>query len=369
MKKKTLNVLLCSLVIWSLTGLTFAESAEIQKDNDVLVKQALRSYFNQLAKRESFSGSVLIAREGKFLLKEGYGIANYNTGQPNRPSTVFAIASFTKAFTAMSVMILEERGLISVNDTVADYISGFPNGGRITIDHLLSHTSGLYDFLSNPSLWENKDSFHLPEQLLQYFMNEPLNFEPGTQFEYSNSNYITLGNIIERVSGMSFRDFIKDNILEPLNMRHTSYDPYEADFPRKAVGYDDLEPPVEAMYFNSSIPYSAGAMRSTAMDLYKWDQALYTEQLVSAATRERMFTPGLGDYGYGWYIDNLDVNGEMHKQIWHWGSYFGFHSYIARLVDDEVTIIILRNTPQVTADPQELRPIVEEAAVIIFENR
>jgi len=368
MKKKTLKVFICFLVIWGLTILTFAQPTGTQKSNDVLVKKALRSYFNGLAKREFFSGSVLIARGGEILLKEGYGIANYNTGQPNRPSTVFAVASFTKAFTSMSVMILEERGLLSVNDTVADYIPDFPNGDQITIDHLLSQTSGFYEFLLNPSLWENTNNFHLPEQLLQYFVNEPLNFEPGTQFEYSNSNYVTLGIIIERISGMSYRDFIKTNILEPLRMNHTSYDPYEVDFPRKAGGYDDLEPPTPAIYFHPSIAYSAGAIRSTVKDLYKWDQALYTEQLVSAATRERMFTPGLGNYGYGWYIDYLEVDGQMHKQFWHWGSYFGFHSHISRLVDDEVIIIILRNTPPTTGTPEEMTPIVKEAASIIFED-
>ena len=121
-------------------------------------------------------------------------------------------------------------------------------------------------------------------ELLDYFVDEPLDFVPGTEHRYSNSNYVTLGVIVD--------------------------------------------------------PYAAGAMCSTVEDLYRWDQALYTEALVSAATLERMFTPGLGDYGFGWYIDELMVDGRPHKQIWHWGAYFGFHGYIARLVDDRVTIIL-----------------------------
>jgi CubicO group peptidase (beta-lactamase class C family) len=180
-------------------------------------------------------------------------------------------------------------------------------------------------------------------ELLDYFVDEPLDFVPGTEHRYSNSNYVTLGVIVENVSGLPFGDFIRQNILDPLGLDDTGYDPFEVDFPDKATGYDDITstPPVpSSIDAHPTVPYAAGAMCSTVEDLYRWDQALYTEALVSAATLERMFTPGLGDYGFGWYIDELMVDGRPHKQIWHWGAYFGFHGYIARLVDDRVTIIL-----------------------------
>lgn len=332
------------------------------------IKQDLKAYFQDLTDQKLFSGTVLVARDGKILLEQGYGLANYEENVRNRPRTVVAIASLTKAFASTSIMMLQERGLLAVDDPVADYLPAFPHGD-VTIRHLLSQSSGLFEYLYNPDLWANAERYHTPEELLDYFMYEPLNFPPGTQHEYSNSNYITVGVIIEVVSGLSFRDFIALNILQPLGMESTSYDPFEVDFPDKAIGYDDItvDPPVETMYFHPSIPYAAGAMCSTVVDLYKWDQALYTEVLVSAASLDELFTPGLGDYGLGWYVDDLMVNGVPHRQIWHWGSYFGFHGYIARLVDDRVTIIVELNVGAKTNSPYELRPIVEDVAEIVFQ--
>jgi CubicO group peptidase (beta-lactamase class C family) len=336
-----------------------------------LVKQELKQYFQNLADAGEFNGAVLVARDGKILLSRGYGMASFEDRIRNRRDTVYAIASLTKAFTAMSIMILEERGLLSVDDTVADHIPGFPNGDQITIRNLLNLTSGLYEYLNNPDLWANITLYHTPVELLDYFVYEPLGFPPGTQHQYSNSNYVTLGVIVESVSGLPFREFLRFNILDPLEMDNTSYDPFEVDFPDKAIGYDDIttEPVIPtAIHAHPTIPYAAGGMCSTVEDLFKWDQALYTERLVSAATLDRMFTPGLGDYGFGWYIDQLMLDGQPHKQIWHWGAYFGFHGYISRLVDDRVTIIIQFNTSPSSGSPEELRPMVEDVAAIVFSQ-
>ncbi len=333
-----------------------------------LIKQDLRAYFQDLTDQKLFSGTVLVARDDKILLMRGYGLANYEEGVRNRPQTVVAIASLTKAFASMSVMMLQEQGLLDIDDLIVDYIPAFPHH-NITIRHVLSHSSGLFQYLNNPDLWANATNYHTPEELLDYFMYEPLNFPPGTQHQYSNSNYVVVGLIVEIVSDLSFRDYIALNILQPLGMESTSYDPFEVDFPDKAIGYDDItvDPPVETMYFHPSIPYAAGAMCSTVVDLYRWDQALYTEALVSASSLEELFTPGHGNYGLGWYIDNLEVDGEPHKQIWHWGSYFGFHGYIARLVDDRVTILVELNIGPKTDSPYELRPMIEDVAEIVFQ--
>jgi CubicO group peptidase (beta-lactamase class C family) len=367
MKKSILRTLVSVLVIVGITTFCLA------KDNNVncngQVTQQLNAYFSQLEEAKTFSGAVLIAQKGQVIFKKGYGMANYEAGIPNNPNTVFAIASLTKAFTCMSVMMLAERGLLSVDDTIADYIPEFPNGDQVTLHHLLSQSSGLFEYLYNPDIWLNIDRYHTPEELLLYFMNEPLQFEPGSRFEYSNSNYITLGNIVERVSGLPFRDFVRINILDPLKMKHTGYDPFETDSPNRAIGYDFIDPPLLSMYCHPSIPFTAGAMYSTVLDLYKWDQALYTQRLVSKATLQKIFTPGLGDYGYAWYIDELDVNGRMHKQIWHWGAYFGFYDYISRLVDDRITVILLLNVSPTLGTPDELRPIVQDAVGIVLNHR
>jgi CubicO group peptidase (beta-lactamase class C family) len=366
MKRIIVATLVCLFAVWGGTGFSFAKTGI--HNGYGRVTQALNDYFTGLAAAENFSGSVLVAKEGKILLQKGYGMANVESGIANTPNTVHAIASLTKAFTSMSIMMLEERGLLSVDDPVSKYVPELLHGDRITVHQLLNHTSGLYLYVYHPLLWPNKDNFHTPDQLLDYYMYEPLRFEPGAQWEYCNSGYVTLGIIIERVSGMSYRDFIKKNILQPLKMKHTSYDPYETDFLDKAIGYDDIaaDPPLRAPYFHPSIPFSAGAVYSTVRDMYRWDQALYTDQLVSYVTLERMFTPGLGNYGYGWYSDTLEVDGRGHKHIWHWGAYFGFHGYFSRLVDDNVTVILLRNTSPVLGIQDELRPIAARAAGIVL---
>jgi len=362
---KAINVLIFIAFIFTQVA---ALPANDNGETHGLVKQQLSDYFNNLQAQRPFSGNVLVAREGHILLKKGFGMAEIGREIPNRPGTVMAIASFTKAFTAMSIMMLKERGLLSLEDTISQYFPDFPGGDGITIHNLLRMESGLFDYLNNPALWAQCELYHEPIQLMEYYMYEPLVFPTGTQFQYSNSNYITLGNIVEQVSGLSFRDFIKLNILDPLKMKSTSYDPHETDFlNRKATGYDDITctPPLEAMYFHPSIPYTAGAMCSTIGDLYKWDQALYGEKLVSHETLEQMFTPGLGNYGYGWYSDNLEVNGVNQKQIWHWGSYFGFHGYFCRLTDSRTTIILLLNISPLTGAPDELRPIANDIAIIL----
>lgn len=332
------------------------------------VKQELDTFFQELTEDGVFNGSVWVARDGKVLLAKGYGLADADEGIPNRRDTVFAVASFTKAFTAASVLLLQERGRLSLDDSVALYVPELAEADRLTIRHLLSHTSGLFDYLGNPLLWENFDRYHTPDKLLEYFRDEPLRFEPGTAFEYSNSNYITAGVIVERVSGMAFEDFLRLEILDPLGLDRTVYAPEGADLPRMAVGYDDLaaDPPVEALVIHPSIPYTAGGMVSTVEDLYLWDQALYGEAVLSRESLEAMFTPGLGSYGLGWYIDEMEVAGTPHRHIWHWGSYFGFHGYFSRLPEERVTIILQLNLSPRTDRPDELRPLAEAVAEIVL---
>ena len=370
MKKITMKTMVCLLVLWVSVTMVFAGQGNGNGHGYGLLKQKLNAYFERLEAEEYFSGSVLVAKHGKVLLQAGYGMANIEEGIKNKANTVHAIASMTKAFTAASIMMLIERGLINLNDTVDMYVPELPVGNQITIHHLLNHTSGLFEYTYNPDVWDNMDKFHTPEQVLAYFIDQPLQFTPGTQWEYCNSGYITLGIIIERVSGLSYRDFIRANILNPLKMRNTGYDPYDQEFPYKAIGYDDIsvDPPLRSPYLHPTIPYSCGAIYSTVKDLYTWDQSFYTEKLLSAQSIALMVTPGLGDYGYGWYIDNLDVQGQLHRHVWHWGAYVGFHSYFSRLVDDDITIILLLNTSPVLGTQDELKPYIQDVVELLFEN-
>lgn len=376
MKRNTFRMFLSLLVIWAFASFSFAEVSGAQSLHYGHLKRQLDAYFTQQMEDGALSGSVLVAKDGKILLKKGYGMADYEEGKANNPETIFAIGSMSKAFTAMSIMMLEERGLLDVNETIDQYLPWFPNGDLITIHQLMNHTSGLYLYVNNMDspLWENENysKFHYPDDLLQYFMYEPLGFVPGSQWEYCNSAFVVLGVIIEELSGMTYGDFLEANIFKPLGMKHTFYDPYEIAFQNKrATGYDDIStyPPIPPLDFHDSIAYSAGGIYTTIKDLYKWDQALNTDRLVSYDSLARLFTPGLEDYGYGWWIQNLENNGLMHKHIWHAGAYLGFHSQISRFVDDNITVIILSNTtaPNENFYTFDVKLMAQDAAGIIFE--
>jgi CubicO group peptidase (beta-lactamase class C family) len=364
MKKLTSKALTILVMLGIFTFSTIAWAADGQCNKNGEVKQKLHAYFEQLAADRIFSGAVLVARDGHVLLKDGFGLADYDTGEKNKPKTVYGIGSLTKAFTVMSIMMLEERGLLNVTDTLDKYIPGFINGDMITLHHLMNHTSGMFEYINDPTstIWEfgleKLALYHTPGQLLDYFIDRPPYFEPGEQWSYCNSAFVVLGIIIEQVSGMSYSDFIEKNILKPLHMKDTIYDPLDLDLPRQAIGYNDVltDPPCVAPLLHPSIAYSAGGIFSTVEDMFKWDQALYTDRLVSHETLNKIFAPGLGDYGYGWFIDTLEITGQPYKQIWHWGSTLGYHSLISRLVDEKVTLILLHNTnaPNDSFEDQEM---------------
>ncbi|MCP5106326.1 MAG: beta-lactamase family protein, partial [bacterium] len=349
MKKTFMKTFVCLLVVWSLTVFTFAAPTppgQTQGDNLGQVKKELRDHFRGLTDQGLFSGSVLVAKDDRVLYKEGLGVADYDTGQVNTPTTVYAIASMSKAFTAMSIMMLEERGLLSVNDKLSDYFPDYPYGDDITIHQLLNMSAGIPDFFTNIIASGNFSNYHTPEEMLQYFVDDPLVHEPGNGWAYCNSCFMFLGMIIEQVSGLTYRDFLQENIFDPLKMKHTSYEPNDLDFANKrAVGYDhiDVLPPPVSPYLNAGVAYSAGGVFSTVTDMYKWHRALETEQLLSAETLRKIFTPGLGNYGYGWYIEYHDISGQERKLVWHWGSYLGYHGFIGRFVEDDVFIMLLLN--------------------------
>jgi CubicO group peptidase (beta-lactamase class C family) len=337
------------------------------------VKKELRTYFEDLTQQGHFTGSVMVTRGGEVILKDGFGIADYTTGKPNTQNTVYAIASTSKAFAAMSILILMERGMLSLDDKVSKFVPNVPRGDEITIHQMLNMTAGFYNFFNHPSLWDGSVSeYHTPEEMLQYFVDEPMVNEPGEAWSYCNSCYHLLGMVIEEASGMTYRDFIRENILTPLKMTHTSYDPDNVEFNNlKAVGYDHIQtvPPPVSLFLHPTVAYSAGGMFSTVTDMFKWNQALKTDCLVSYETLDKIFTPGLGNYGYGWYIENHEVAGQERQLRWHWGSYLGYHSFIAWLPQEDVYVhVILNITSPNLAEQYQLLPVVKAAAAIVLNQ-
>ncbi len=300
------------------------------------------AYVNRYVEGKNFSGAVLIAHGGKILLAKGYGMANYELGVPNTPRTKFHIASTSKPFTAAGILLLEERGALRVEDPLSKYVADYPNGDKITIHHLLTHTSGIPDVNRFPEYDRESKFPHTPAQLIDLFKNKPLDFQPGERYGYSNSNYNLLAYIIEKVSGKRYGEFLRENIFAPLVMKDTGHDGDSAEMlVNRASGYvpAGLGDVANAPYLDWSIKTGNGSLYSTVEDLYKWDRALYTDGVLNASSRAKMFQDYGARAGYGWFVRQrfgrrgAAINGRSP----------GFTSSLERFVNDDLCIIVLSN--------------------------
>jgi CubicO group peptidase (beta-lactamase class C family) len=302
-----------------------------------------------------FNGTILVSDKGKVIFQRGYGFANFEWKIPNTTSTKFKIGSITKQFTAMLIMQLAEAGQIGLNDKISDYLPYYRKdiGTQITINHLLTHTSGL------PSLYrKDYPEFeislrHNPYSLregIQKFRSDDLRSTPGTSYHYTNSGYYILGAIIEKVTGLTYEAILRDKILDPLTMVNTGVDHYQTILSNRASGHTRNDGKIENVAsMDLSVIHAAGAMYSTVEDIYLWDQALYSTQLLSKKYKEMMFRPHLNNYGYGWrvskkYFGSPLLENEFFAQvIEHSGRINGFNALLMRLVEDKHLIIILSN--------------------------
>lgn len=306
------------------------------------------SLLTQMVDNQQFSGSVLVAQNGQTLLAKGYSQANWDTQTPNLPDTRFYLGSLTKAFTAMAILMLQEQGKLHVQDHLCAYIANCPPPWQpVSIQELLTHTSGI------PQLDDTQLSNASPEAWIASFANAPLQFTPGSEFQYCSICYQILGYVVQQVSGMPYRQFIEQMILDPLQMTETGFDVNAYYAPAiGAIGYESWQVKAPRLGFQAdpqwTFLFGSGLLYSTINDLYRWDQALYTTKLVSQQTLDQIFTPYVNatlfpgsTYGYGWFITQAPVQG--HRLIWHDGVIDGFRNYIGRAVDDGVTVIILSN--------------------------
>lgn len=301
-----------------------------------------------------FNGSVLVADGGKVIYKKGFGMANMEWNIPNQTDTKHRLGSVTKQFTSMLILQLVEQGKIKLDSPITTYLPDYPkkSGDQITIHQLLTHTSGIPNYTSFPNfVKEVSINLYSPEAFVKTFANLPLEFTPGEKFAYSNSGYFLLGYIIEKVSGKSYEQCLQDNILTPLKMNNTGYDHLETILKNRASGYEKKGKDYSnANYLDMSIPYAAGSLYSTVEDLYLWDQALYTEQLLSTKNRELLFNSyipaGPGYYGYGWFINKVP-NGESKDSLMvveHGGGINGFNTIVSRIPSDKNLVVLLNNT-------------------------
>jgi CubicO group peptidase (beta-lactamase class C family) len=289
----------------------------------------------------TFMGTVLVARGSQVLLSKGYGSANLEWEVPNSPSTKFRLGSVTKQFTAASILLLEERGKLSVNDPVRKYMPDAPAAwDKITIFHLLTHTSGIPNFTSFPDYPKLEPFATTPEQLVARFRDKPLDFAPGERWNYSNSGYVLLSYLVEKISGTSYETFVRDNIFAPLGMKDSGYDSNSAITPHRATGYVRNNNRFEnAGFIHMSVPLGAGALYSTTEDLLKWELGLFGGKVLRAASLEKMTTPFRSHYAFGLQVDS--VGG--HKVIDHGGGIEGFNTQLSYYPDDKLTVVVLGN--------------------------
>ncbi|HLL70405.1 MAG TPA: serine hydrolase [Pyrinomonadaceae bacterium] len=307
-------------------------------------------YMKRSAQIRQFNGAVLVAENGKVIYKKGLGMANMEWNVANDVDTKFRLGSITKQFTAMLVLQLVEQGKLKLDGKLSEYLPDYRKdiGDKVTIHHLLTHTSGIPSYTGLPKFFEDasRNPYTVVDFVKKYASND-LEFEPGAKFKYNNSGYFLLGAIIEKVTGKPYEQVLKENILDPLGMKNTGYDHYDAILPKRASGYQKTPAGyTNAPYLDMSIPYAAGSLYSTVEDLYLWDQALYTDKLIPAKSKELMFKPFLDNYAYGWTITKAALGKETVNAVAHGGGINGFNTYLVRYPDQKNLIVLLDNTSQ-----------------------
>jgi len=349
------------LPVVTIVGLTavYSRSQPIDPVDTKQVFEREDAYINEEVAAHHFRGTVLVGIDGKIAFEKAYGPADEEWDVPNTPKTKFRIASLTKQFTAGCILLLQERGLLHAQDRVSKYLSDVPDTWReVTVHQLLTHTSGV----PNPD-YGSKQSANIqrmgatPREAVAQVSNQPLDFNPGTNWSYSNTGYILLGILIEKLSGQTYADFLESNIFHPLGMTDSGYDRAAEILKARASGYDINHGHVtNADFIDMSGPFSAGGIYSTVEDLFRWNEALaHSGKLLSADSLKQMFTeyPEATHegqhYGYGVVISRQKFGRLLH---YHGGGVDGFSSVIQRYPEERLCIVVLSNLA--TYKPWEL---------------
>ncbi|UOY92225.1 beta-lactamase family protein [Ectobacillus sp. JY-23] len=315
------------------------------------MKKKVQAYMDMLATSNYFNGAVLVAHKEDVLLKESYGMSSFQYEVAHTTKSKFRIGSLTKAFTAMAVLQLHEMGRLDIDGAVETVLPDFPHE-PVTIRHLLQNTSGIPNFTSFPAYWEQSMRLRTTlEAVLSSFWHMPLEFDPGTRMSYSNSGYLLLTAIIERVSGMSYEAYLRREIFDVLGLKNTGVDNGRQIVPSLATGHTVWGDVIHTEFIDMSFPLGAYGVYSTIEDLYIWSEALQTNKLLCKELQEEMFKASHG-YGLGWFIEG--------RQASHFGDINGFVNYFLLDLENELTVIVLSNiniTPVISIG-RDLKKIV-----------
>ena len=340
--------------------LSIQTSAAVAAAQDEQLSRAIDEMLSKAYPAGEPGAAAIVVKDGKTILRKGYGMADMELGVRVEPDMVFRLGSITKQFTAASILLLAEQGKLSLSDDLTKFFPDYPTKGRaITVEHLLTHTSGIRSYTSIPAwrtMWRKDMKV---AELVELFKNEPMDFAPGEQWAYNNSGYILLGAIIEKLSGQTYEQFVEKNIFEPLGMKNSFYGSATRLIPRRVPGYTKTREGAiaNAEYLSMTQPYAAGSLLSTVDDLARWDAALYTERVMKQASLQKAFTPYLlkggvpTGYGYGW----MRMQYEGRSVIEHGGGIHGFSTSAIRVPEDRVFVAILTNRDYQTPDELALR--------------
>jgi CubicO group peptidase (beta-lactamase class C family) len=329
-----------------ITWLLAAHASVLAQDKAAKIDELMKIYNSY----RQFNGAVLVAENGKVIFKKGYGMANMEWNIPVETDTKFRLGSITKQFTSMLILQLVQQGKIKLDGKLTDYLPEYrkDTGDRITIHQLLNHTSGIPSYTGLPNFFADisRNPYSVSD-FVKKFTSGDLEFEPGTRFSYNNSGYFLLGAIVERATGKPYEQVLKERIFDVVGMKNTGYDHHETILPKRAAAYEKRPGGyINAPYLDMSLPYAAGSLYSTVEDLYLWDQALYTDKLLSPQLKELMFKPGMNDYAYGWVVRKapLGAGDEQITIIEHGGGINGFNTILMRMPESKNLIVLLNNT-------------------------
>jgi len=359
--KKFLKIIIVGLIaiVLTLIVLLLLMGRDSHKD----LKGSIPEQLDQYLIKEGFQGNVLVSKDNEVVFKKGYGMARSDI--PNTPSTLYQIASLSKTFTAIAVMQLVEKQLLTIDEPISKYFPDYPNADTITVGHLLSHSSGIPDYLKPEFKFDYSKEWK-PEEIVNVTRGAELLFPPGESFQYSNTGYVMLGMIIEKVTGQSYAEYIVEHIFRPSGMENSMFSLKEG-IPA-AVGHVKGE---QGPLMNNTAAFAAGDIISTVEDLALFDQAIRNHVLISVESDELMGTTHAKkfpyQYGYGWYTQNVIG----HDAVGHSGGYpSGFRHYVARLLDEEITVIVLSNEMNINSKTinRNLTSIMLQEPIWIWEE-
>ncbi|MFZ6011455.1 MAG: serine hydrolase [Bacteroidota bacterium] len=345
--KRNLAILLVFFVAFSAAG----------QDADKRAAEAIDQYLKEKFPATEPGASVLVVHAGKELVRKGYGLADISAKTSNDPETIFRIGSITKQFTSTAILKLAQEGKLKLEDEIIQYLPDYPTRGKkITITHLLQHTSGIRSYTSLPQIMnkETKAKAFAVKEMIDAFKDQPADFNPGEEYRYNNSGYYLLGAIVEKASGMTWGAYLQKNFFKPLKMKSTFTD--DKNLSGAARGYVKTSGTEFGLadYVHPMVPYAAGAIFSTVDDLWKWNQAVFSNAVVRQEWLDKAWTPlVLNDgakqsYGFGWQLGRLGDS----RVIGHGGGIDGFLSFSMYVPDQKIYVAVLANS--MTISPEDI---------------